>query len=212
MAVIDLTGIRFGRLVVIRRAGQRNSFALWACACDCGGSAVVMGVSLRRGATKSCGCLRRDVSTARFTTHGAVGTPEHCSWNAMLGRCNNPNNKKWSRYGGRGITVCERWREFENFLADMGHRPSISHSIDRINNEGNYEPSNCRWATQSQQQNNRSTNLNLSAFGMTMNLKQWSTHLSVDYSTLQRRLAKQWPLEKVLSKRRYTRTKKQAVY
>lgn len=144
---IDLTGQRFGRLVVVEEAGRdKQSKVMWQCKCDCDGTATVVSSNLKSGNTKSCGCLIEEA----HTKHGMCGTPEYSSWEHMIQRCTNPSNNKYNDYGGRGITICERWKDFANFFEDMGARPA-DHEIDRINNDGNYEPGNCRWTTRTKQ-------------------------------------------------------------
>lgn len=158
-----LYGEKFGRLTVIDEAGSdKHKKKLWLCICECGNQITVIGSSLLCGNTKSCGCLRKEITAERYTTHGhskgRTITPEFSCWSAMIKRCTNKNVKQYSDYGGRGITVCEQWLDnFQNFYDDMGDKPSLDYTIDRINVNGNYEPSNCRWATVNEQSWNKRT-------------------------------------------------------
>lgn len=160
--LIDLTGQKFGRLTVVGfYRGGRKSF--WYCECSCGKIKIIRGDGLRGGHTKSCGCLAVEASIANATkwgeknkTHGMTKTPEWRSWQSMKTRCYNKNHVHWKHYGGRGIKICRSWKNsFEEFYKDMGARPSLKHSIDRINFNGNYEPKNCKWSTASEQARNR---------------------------------------------------------
>lgn len=162
----DIVGQRFGRLVVKTRAGRKGSKALWLCGCDCGADHTVAGQYLRQGKSRSCGCLQREETAARRLVHGgttkAARWPEWGVWRQMIVRCTRKADLKFPYYGGRGIAVCERWKKgesgltgFQCFIADMGRRPEPALQIDRRDNDGNYEPANCHWATAKQQAANR---------------------------------------------------------
>lgn len=151
---LNLEGCRFGYLIATKLIGSDPyGRARWECICDCGNIKIILGTHLKNNETKSCGCRRFDA----VTKHGGYYTATYKKWISMKRRCYGKNNASYHNYGGRGISVCDRWKEsngFENFLNDMGECPS-GLTLDRINNNGNYEPSNCRWATLTQQANNK---------------------------------------------------------
>lgn len=163
--LIDVTGQRFGRLVAVKRVQtpNRSTKAHWLCICDCGGQTVTSGQNLRRGQTTSCGCAIGAANRARLTTHGSStgrdrqGHELYQTWVNMRRRCLSPSNHAFPRYGGRGISIAPEWDDFDRFVADVGPRPSLGHSLDRVDNDGNYEPGNVRWATAAEQANNRRT-------------------------------------------------------
>ncbi len=170
------------------------------CVCDCGAVRIVNGYHLKRGCTQSCGCLKNEKTRARATKHGLAKTATYKVWQSIISRCHNKNGKALKNYSSRGITRCERWDKFENFLADMGERPD-GMEIDRINNDGNYEPGNCRWVTRAVNQRNK-TNTRLYTIGSeTMCAKDWSLRSGVHYATLIYRLNNGCSIERALTKK-----------
>ena len=202
----DISGQTFGRLTAIACVGK-NSYGLnhWLCICSCGTETVAMQKTLASGKTRSCGCLADElfkINCIDFDTtiHGFSGTVEHKAWKAMHDRCNNPNSHNYLHYGGRGISVCVRWDSFENFYTDMGNRPKSKTSIDRIDNDGDYTPENCRWATQKQQMRKTRNNYIITHAGKTRCLAEWSEVLNVRYGLLATRIFTQgWSDERALT-------------
>lgn len=167
MKAIDLTGQKFGRLTVLNKAQSKKfpcgqAMSQYLCECDCGQQIVVLVSNLKSGHTKSCGCLQKQLVAERSVTHGMSTTSLYGVWNTMRQRCTNPNNRKYANYGGRGITVCDDWlNSFDSFYAHVSKLPHFDeegYSLDRINNNGHYEPNNVRWATDKEQQNNKRNN------------------------------------------------------
>ncbi len=201
-------GERYGRLVTVRPDAVFKK--QYICLCDCGTEKSIWISALRGGLTKSCGCLVRESNAARNkarTVHGARNTPTHRSWISMRNRCNNPNNPGYEYYGGRGITVCERWSSYTNFLEDMGERPKGT-SLDRRDNNKGYEPGNCRWASRVVQENNKSTNRILTVDGQSMTVAEWARHLGVNKASLKNRLHLGWSDERAVKEPFRKRTNK----
>jgi hypothetical protein len=203
-------GTKFHRLTVTGPAPSRKSGqARFWCLCDCGEILAVQSSDLRRGGTKSCGCLKREMCIARDiarTKHGKYRSPEYKAWQALIQRCTNPADKRFHHYGGRGITVCAQWlRSFDEFYADMGPRPSAKHSIDRENNNGHYQPGNCRWATKREQLLNRRGSLRIKFLGESLPLCAWAERQGIPEVVLRQRLARGWSPKKLLTtpKRRW---------
>lgn len=194
-SVQDLTGRRFGRLLVIRKTicdpkGNGRRLTAWECACDCGRSTTLQPAKLLSGHTRSCGCLHRDT----IRTHGHAKTPEYKVWHSMIDRCTNPLAGNWHRYGGRGIRVCQRWTDsVAHFIEDVGRRPGPGYSIDRIDVDGHYEPGNVRWATAKEQQRNRRNTTFVRFRGETVSLAEVAEALSIDRNVLRNRIGRGWP-------------------
>ena len=198
----DLTGKKFGRLLVIERVeNNKKQQVQWLCKCDCGNEVKVISKSLTSGNTKSCGCLHREINIKRLTTHGLRNTRLNGIWCGVLQRCYNPKNKAYKNYGGRGITVCQEWQDnFQNFYDwSMSNGYNDDLTIDRIDVNGNYEPSNCRWVTKKEQANNMRSNRLLTYNGETHNMKQWAKIMGINYRALQQRLFRGWSIEKALT-------------
>lgn len=183
-----LTGQRFGKLTVIGYGGKRHRGKTppqtWICRCDCGNIRRVDAGNLRAGFSKSCGCvhLTKNLDAKSYQ-------PEYLAWHGLKGRCLNPANPCYRHYGGRGIQVCQRWLDsFDDFVADMGLRPSDKHSIDRKDNDGNYEPSNCRWATSKEQSQNRRNNVRLTHQGITICASEWARRLGISPQRIEQRI------------------------
>jgi hypothetical protein len=181
---IDLTGQKFGRLVVVEGAGVgANGDALWRCNCNCGNSTIARAGNLRSKTTLSCGCLKKEI----HTVHGGLHSPEYTIWEGMIQRCTNKNAHSYKRYGGKGVSVCEKWRQFANFLKDMGKRPD-GLTLDRWpNRNGNYEPNNCRWASVLEQNHNlriyKTNTTGVNGVGWNKKNKKYQAAISVNNKT-----------------------------
>lgn len=201
----DLTGQKFGRLTVVGyHSRNKHNHIRWLCKCVCDEETVVAGGCLKSGNTKSCGCLHKEIVSNMLTKHGHNSgrgkSRVYVSWDGMMQRCTNPNFKQYEDYGGRGIKVYGRWRKFENFLEDMGNPPTTQYSIDRINNDGNYCKSNCRWATRKEQANNRRNNRLETHMGKTQCLTHWAKEFGMCKETVRNRVVNLgWSIEKALT-------------
>ncbi len=199
--IIDRRGKRFGKLTVIKQnIGAKKTS--WECLCDCGNTTVVVGGNLTSRNTISCGCVR--LSNYKNGTnnrkHGMVHTVEFFTWSRIKQRCYNTSNLKYPSYGERGIKVCDRWLEsFNNFFEDMGYRPSDCNSIDRIDNDGDYCPENCKWSTPKEQANNRRLRKSISYNGITMSYAWWSLSLGGTRHLVSHRIKRGWSEERAVS-------------
>ena len=201
---IDLTGQRFGRLVVISLGAKlpSNKLLRWNALCDCGAETIVYGCNLRTGHTSSCGCLHSEITIARNYVHGKRGTPEYKSWAGMKERCYSRINHSFPNYGARGITVCDHWRDsFQNFIHDMGEKPAPNYSVERHDNNRGYCPCNCYWANPSTQANNKRNNIRLTVKGVTKTLAQWARFTGISPWMIKDRLKRGWSHEKAITTR-----------
>lgn len=204
---VDLTGRRYDRLTVI---GMTDPYAdksghkcnRWMCKCDCGGTAIATSGELNAGHTRSCGCLRRDRIRESVMKHGFSKTRLYHIYLGMIDRCFDKTSDNYMNYGGRGITVCDEWKGTEGikrFIAwakDSGYSETLS--LDRINVNGEYSPSNCRWATNKEQQNNKRDNRYITVGGETKTMKQWAEQYGIGYTTLKQRIYNGWEVEKAI--------------
>ena len=209
MTTKDLTGQTFGRLLVLERAGSKNGRAAWLCECICGNKTVVSGEVLRRGTSKSCGCLKKEVAAKRAsdrapslakanTKHGMCKTRLYGIWGNLKARCKNKTNND---YGGRGITVCPEWQEsfeaFRDWALANGYRDDLT--IERKDVNGNYCPENCCWKTKKEQSNNKRNNIKIEYKGKSQTMAQWAAEIGITHMTLWKRLKRGWPIERALS-------------
>ena len=198
----DLTGQIFSRLTVLSFYPNNRQGRYWLCQCECGNTVIVISYGLRKGTARSCGCLRKELLSKSSTKHGMFSSPEYHAWRSMIDRTTTKKVKGINRYIERGIIVCDSWRHsFEQFYKDMGARPSPKHSIDRINNNGNYEPGNCRWATPKVQSNNMSSNVNIEVNGCTKTATQWSEITGVARDTIYYRIKDGWDPERAVTEK-----------
>jgi len=207
---VDLKGQRFGRLIVreLDTSPRKHPSSKWICVCDCGKETSVRADVLKVGGTNSCGCLAGEVRSTHAknigianATHGMTHSRTYKSWLSMRARCNNPKEASYKNYGGRGIKVCDRWQNsFENFLADMGERPEET-SLDRFpDKNGNYEPGNCRWATQRTQQNNKRSNRMIKMDDKELTVADWARETGISVHTILARIDKLgWSVERALT-------------
>lgn len=200
---VDRTGFLYGRLTVIAKTDGRvkSGSVIWLCRCSCGKETIASGSVLQSGQKISCGCYFLEVAAAKGRAkkiHGMTNTKAYRSWSGMKQRCYNKKNQKFPEYGGRGISVCERWSSFENFISDMG-APKEHESIDRVDVNGNYCPENCRWATQLEQQNNRRDNVIFEVNGERLTMAQYARKYGLNEDKIQQRLARGWSFNRAVA-------------
>jgi hypothetical protein len=201
MAIIEMTGKTFGRLKVINRAPNKGKYkrVAWYCKCNCGNLTTVIGAYLRNGNTTSCGCFKNS-SESKHKTHGlSKKISEYAAWENMKRRCYYTKSNRYEYYGGRGITVCNRWiNSFENFYSDMGAKPSKFHTLERIDVNKNYDPENCKWIHRNEQARNKTNTKYLTIDSVTKRIAEWALIYGVKSSIVFRRISRGWPKDKTL--------------
>lgn len=196
---VDLIGMRFERLSVIKKV-RKNGKVAWVCKCDCGNETQPYSTELLRGRARSCGCLQKEIVSAKFRKHGQYNTRLYRIWSNMIQRCSNPKNNSYYLYGAKGVSVCDEWKDFASFsswAAESGYSDNLS--IDRIKTIKGYSPDNCRWATPQEQTDNRGCTRLISFDGKTQTLNRWAEETGISYRKLLWRLNHGWPIEKALT-------------
>ena len=194
----DIVGRAFTHLVVLEYAGRQGDRHFYLCQCSCGSVRKYGRSNLRSGGTKSCGCKTAEMLVAKRTKHGMNESPTYKVWESMLARCRNKGAREYQNYGARGIAVCERWLKFENFIADMGEAPTKM-QIDRIDNDGNYSPENCRWVSAKENSRNKRTNVLITWKGEARCISEWAEITGMCDETIRYRFHRGWPAEKIFS-------------
>lgn len=198
---VDVAGLSINDLLVIKKIGSNKGKVIWECKCRCGIFFNAVGTSIRLGKVKSCKSCAKNQRIKNATKHGMVGSSEYITYNAMKSRCYNANDKRYKRYGARGIVVCDRWlNSFQNFIDDMGIKPTSKHSIERIDIDKNYEPSNCIWASPEQQANNKSNNNKIEINGQIKNIGEWANETGINRTVILRRLKRGFSGEDLIKK------------
>ena len=194
--LIDLTNKKYGRLTVVGYSGiDKHQKRRWDCICSCGNKTNVATTPLLLGKVQSCGCLKIELKIK----HGDSDSLEYFAWRSMRNRCTSSTNPFYDKYGGRGIKICERWSDYNNFLFDMGRKPTKLHSLERIDNDGDYTPENCKWATKSEQTRNRRITIKIKHDGKEMLIQEWAKELGFPYSTLYMRLRNGWSIDRAFN-------------
>ncbi len=203
---VDISGRRYGRLTVIGLVPdvRKNSHRVWLCKCDCGNTVETIRNRLEKGYTRSCGCLQKEIVSKRSKTHGMSDSRLYVIWNHMIRRCEKPNNASYADYGGRGISVCKEWHDSSAFIEwalENGYRDNLT--IERIDVNGNYEPSNCKWITKSEQGKNTRRNVRISLNGRVETLADWARIINIPYATIESRYLRGLPPKDILFKGRF---------